>query len=203
MFIIISCSNSRIVQSPEYDDELIERSLSVSIDFTNLLVSNEDDITDDLGEGKPADLYKNFFLFSLLNNLRTQSNFKKVSIDSSINREQFEQNILAINSEEKLTIRLPKNNIPNNSLYDFTLLIENVSIGNNYRPSKNYTRKALLHKMNYAIWDNKVSKVVSYGILEVETEEFFPVITKGTWESSVRTIVQEIISASPFKKKLS
>jgi hypothetical protein len=205
------CTSRNTVLMDDYHGKKIPGGkLTIVKLFQSPIITNADDVVDDLGTGVPEEVYNNFFKDRLLSIFRNQRCFDTVYYIEHPANLKLEEKTLDITKKEKLKIKLPVENyvIENDQIKpDFILFVDNLQIFRNagstgmIGPNGMMTGGSfgsLNHQLNFAIWDNVKGKVVSYGRIADESTIVFG-MTKGHWESVIKGLAGKILACSPFK----
>jgi hypothetical protein len=176
--------------------------------FASAIISNPDDVADDLGKGVSGEVYNNFFNDKFVTLFRNQSCFDTVCYMESAGNLMLSVKTLEISNKEKINILLPaeKYIIDNDKIIpDFVLFVDSLQISRIASSSGMYANGrfkggklgSLVHQLNFALWDNTKGKIVSYG--RIEDESFVGIsMVKSNWESVLQGLAGKILSNSPF-----
>lgn len=214
--ILAGCHKSTIVQMPEYEGRNI-RDVSLGIvEFPeNIVIDNEDDVTDDIGEGDAIEVYYTFLKENLPAYFKQNSHFTKIDFIKLNQKEGFEDVLLEINKDEKITFNVPPESFklkPDSLNYDYLLFVKNLKIirapgqsgvwvmGPNGTSTMTGGSGPTLDKtLKFYIWANDESKIVTYG-KAISSTSFLFAMTKGNWESGLQKLCINLLKESPFYK---
>ncbi|MBL1214567.1 MAG: hypothetical protein HND52_14520 [Ignavibacteriae bacterium] len=215
--IFSSCSKSTMFIMPEYEDlDLPQQTLAIVPFDIPPVITNDDDITDDFGEGDVDEIYRDLIekgFKSALNKYSSIVNFKFVKYDKQIETEYVQLG----KDEDRIKFKLPKHPeiIEFESFEaDFILFIKDwvvsrvssrgvpfiIPVGQGVTTGGGSSSDDLTTKVRYAIWDNKNHKVVSYGKIVSEIGVLFA-MTEQTWYDSFDDVVRQIMTDTPFEKE--
>lgn len=215
VLILVSCGKTTFLM-PQYNDMKIHGKTLVIADF-NILVGNPKDVNDDLGEGNPKTVYRDFFEFNFKGRMAQLSTFDEVEFNNILNRDEFPERVFDIGSKEKIYMNIPADGeiARTDSLYgDFILFIQDYQVFRNNSGSGvqimipiggsgNFaggggSMPDLRQTCNYVLWDNVEHQVVSYGKIDCPTPFAFA-MTTDTWNDAVTNIAKVILQESPFE----
>lgn len=218
--ILTSCAKTIFIM-PDYQNKKIEGKSLVIADV-NILVSNPMDVTDDLGDGNPKKVYKDFLTLNLTGRLSQFSTFNKVNFVAVTNKEDFSERVLEIDKDEKIYMNLPNNGqvVTTDSIYgDFVLFLQDFQVlrksGEGIAPNAVFMSSPggggswmvsggggsvpdLRTMFNFVIWDNNEKRIVSYGKVDCPTPFAFA-MTHKTWVSSISNISEKMLEGTPFE----
>lgn len=205
----------------EYEDvKLTNATLSIVKLFDKPKIANKDDVTDDLGEGIPEEIYLKYFKQKFVAGIHVgASSLKKIEFVDSIPKTELYEKTLIIPNDVKLRSRLPdiefKISLPQEGkklesvntafiLFLYNLDINRIaptqSIGVNMNgiPSGGGSPGKLFHQLNFALWDNEKGKLVSFGKVTDESTIVFA-MNESNWSIVIRGLATKILRLSPFQ----
>ncbi len=212
--MFLGCSKSSIIIMPEYKGKKI-RDVSLAIEsFPNsILIDNEDDVTDDLGEGNPTEIYYNFFKKNFRYYVRHNSYFKRVDFVEFQEKNNFEDVLLEINKKEKIKFKIPTKDFvfgTDSLKHNFILFVKKLKIirsagqpgipivgANGIMMMTGGSGPSLNKTLTFLLWDNNESKIVTYGKAS-STTGFAFAMTDGTWEHGINDLCKVLLKKSPF-----
>lgn len=221
LFVILtflSCTTKTVVLNEEYKGQkILGKKLSIIRLFDKPFISNIDDIVDDLGSGIPLDVYdkyfdENFYLF-----FKNSKCFKEVTYYKNLTKLNLVEQNLEINDKEKMKFYLPKDKSEfkiDTLISDYILFVDDLSIlrgkvpsGTFKNPSDphnnlpgitgNFATSGLYHNIYFALWDNALGTLISYGRVEDQVDVLFE-MTKGHWDLITQNLGRKILNDSPF-----
>lgn len=199
---------------PEYENlDLPKQTLAIVPFDKPPIITNDDDITDDFGEGDVDEIYRDLIETGFKSALRKYSSFidfKFVKYNKQIETEYVQLG----NDEDRIKFKLPKNQVVikfESFEADFILFIKDWVVsriptrpfpvfGPNGTMTGSSSSDDLYTTVRYVIWDNKKYKVVSYGKIVSEIGVIFA-MTKQTWYDSFDDVVSKMIADTPFEKE--
>ncbi|MCD4796584.1 MAG: hypothetical protein K8R49_05385 [Candidatus Cloacimonetes bacterium] len=220
VLVLSACAVPTTYLMPMYKGRIIE-SKSLAIVHPDFFIENTKDVTDDLGEGDPKQVYDDFFTFNFKGRMSQLSTFSDVNFIYDVDTKEFKERSLTVGKEETIYIDLPKDGrvVKIDSLYaDFVLFIQDYHISRVdgtsgspgvYVPAANGMGGSwvgggggsfpdLRHTFIYAIWDNNEKQIVSYGKI-ISPTIFIFAMTRETWDSSITDIAKKILVKTPFE----
>lgn len=210
IFILYSCSPSSTVLMKDYEDQnLTGKSLSIVKVFDRPIISNYDDVTDDLGAGVPEAVYMKYFKQKFTATLQQYAFINNVVFVDSISKSYLNEKLLNISNGVQIRAYLPNENIKlKNINSNFILFLYNLNISRLAGSTGTFMNgsmvggsfEKLFHQLDFAIWDNDKGKVVSYGRIEANSSVLFA-MTESNWESDINHLALKIVQESPFKAK--
>jgi hypothetical protein len=227
LFVVLSLflqacgATSSITIDKEYKGKHFEDvSITVSLPRNELVITNGDDVTDDLGDGDVYDVYRNFFNEQFAISLKKYSTFKNVvplELKKGIyNDTNFTTQSYTIGKNGLLIFHVPKG-VPiyaENDSTRFILFIEGFKIYREqgttgmfipgaFGTAPSYTggsNPKLGHQFRFIVWDNEFKKVVYYGEVTSEDDVGYFSMTKTDWKTNLDAIAKELVDKSPFRK---
>jgi hypothetical protein len=204
--LLISCGVSTTVLMKEYEGQkLTGKQIAIVRLFEQPMISNKDDVIDDLGPGIPEEVYSSFFNEKFVNVFKNSNRFSNVYYIDNLSKSELEELTLNINNEEQMKFFLPSVDSKISIESEFILFIDNLQVSRIAAQSGNWiggnysggSFGKLYHQMYFAIWDNSQGKVVSYGRVEEDTSVIFA-LTRDNWFSVIRGLCNKILASSPF-----
>lgn len=216
---ILTGCGKMIYLMPEYVDMKIEGKTLVIADM-DIFIGNPKDVTDDLGEGNPQKVYREFFEYNFVGRMAQLSTFDEVHFAQIINKDEFSERVFEISKSDKIYMNIPSDGqvAQTDSLYgNFILFIQDYQVGRTDAKSGSamvFTPNAggggswsgggggsfpdLRINFNFVIWDNDNKQVVSYGMVNCPTTFIFAMTTE-TWNTSITNIANWILADTPFE----
>jgi hypothetical protein len=207
LFMIIGCGPASMVM-PEYKDKVLSaKHIVVASDSVKILC--KDDVDSDIGYGNPDDVYKRFFEDLFPGKIKQFARVDQISFLKGILSDTLKLRILPIRSNKSMKIALPDDGVrlkTDSLAADYILFINEYSINHivtggtttaNGVPMAGFDD--LIHKLNFAIWDNTKGSLVSYG--QIESKTGFGIFRKArsVWQDCIEELAQEIMKSSPFR----
>ena len=217
LILLNSCTTVRhSMIMPEYKNSPVikNKTLAVYFDYSSLAIGNESSLVDDLGEGVPKDIFKDFFTRSVTTNIQNLSYFSRVEPAQFINTNDMETTQLKVSDKIYMKFDLPteENIFQFDSIQpDFVLLIKDIFVGERFETSTNYsppnsggvttssTKRYLDINCEYLIWDNTAMRIVAYGKGRSSNKVFIKMNMK-TWENAVKDFSRFLLKKTPFVK---
>ena len=212
LFVLTGCGKMIFI-TPQYINKKIERKSLVVADM-EIFIDNPKDVADDLGEGNPRTIYKDFFEFNFKSEMTQLSTFEEVNFCTITNENEFIEQVFNIGKKDKIYMNIPSHNqvVKTDSIYgDFILFIQEFKV---YRKGANIPNQTgitgvtwktnlgsqpdLRTTFNFVLWDNNQKQVVSYGKADCPTKFGFS-MKYDTWERSITNIAKEILIDTPFE----
>lgn len=208
LFYIVGCSTQTVIMTEEYEDlDLEKQKISIIKLFSGPNISNFDDVTDDLGEGVPEEVYNKFFKERFTATIKNSTFFNEVTYVDTFDKSLLHEKLLNLSSSEQFRAYLPmdgKRLIELNSNYVLFLysidgsrpggspgmFVNGMMMGGSF--------EKLFHLMSFAIWDNNTGKLVSYGKVDEESTVAFA-MTERNWSEVIRGLAIKVLRTSPFK----
>lgn len=205
---IVGCATGPVVVKKEYRGHKVTgKRLAVVKLFENATILNPDDVADDLGTGVPDEVYNTFFDENFISEIQHYWCCNEALVVGKDRISSLEERKFEINNDDTLKILLPKDNtkIEIDSISaDFILFVDEPFF---FRKAPSYVEtrinplysasERLFQTLNFAIWDNNIGRIVSYGVI-TEESTFFLAMSKGDWESVLSKIAKKIVYFSPF-----
>lgn len=212
--LLAGCATTSVVL-PQYKDVEPIQGKSCSVYLKNYTVNNLKDVTDDLGEGNPQTVFKDFFDVSSIEQLAFNSTFANVSGISEIPSEQITERALEITPDYSIYMDLPLDGTsiqPDSTSSDYTIFIEDLTVsrtsesnpgfavpmGNGIAITGGGSSVFLEFTFEYAMWDNTEKQLVCYGYKTAKSSFLFA-MTLTTWENAVKFMIQDILDKTPFQ----
>ena len=203
LFTVWSCStNKTIFISNDYKDKKIKnKTLAIILIPPEPVIDNNFDIIQQIEDGDPNEVYKNYLKKNLKKYIKRYSFFKSVfftQIDSTV---QFKKKKLSLNKKRKLNFLLPNKSeiLKTDSIQaDFVLMIQNLFVSREYKNYLQFLYPLNIIPLNYSrpiqfgkflFWDNHKGKIISFG-------KFNRVYLN---KEAVEKIAKQILLFSPFK----
>ncbi len=192
-----------VVLQPDYQGIVITDA-SLAVLTTDPVISNSDDVIDDLGTGIPQEVFQDFFGKTIPPALLDQSHCREVSIEAIDSSVRLRPRILDIDGERQVRVKLPDDGTrvgTGSFAAEFLLFIENLSISRigEHKGSigGDGSTEYLQIFATFALWDNRSGRLVSGGETRIKATVFFA-MTKGTWETALRNLARNMLKDSPF-----
>jgi hypothetical protein len=211
--LIIGCASQSTRMSPQYKDVKInDISLAIAPFYGRIYIRYEGSVKEEFGEGEKDSLILKFFKNRLYNCLKKSGIFTKIGYsDYSVD---FLWERLAVPGEDidRDFIEVPSDGVKItfvNGVPDFILFISELFIHSSLEISGSIAPggmiipnadKELKITSRFAIWDNKIGKLVSYGTVDASAENILPAVTISEWRRAVDEYANEILDESPFQK---
>ncbi|QQS34821.1 MAG: hypothetical protein IPM56_11175 [Ignavibacteriales bacterium] len=209
VLFLTGCGAPTAILTKEYSNQkLSDKTVSIVQLFEKPLISNKDDVLDDLGEGIPEEVYISFFKQNFINSFNTSNCCSEVNYFGRYSGSDLTEQTLVVSDKEKLKILLPKENegIKSDSLTaEFILFIDNLNVSRISGSSGYWTGNqhsggsfaTLFHELTFALWDNQNQKLASYGRINEECAIPFG-MTKDSWAMVIDGLVIKILEYCPF-----
>ncbi len=213
LVLVLTGCTKNIYLMPEYDNMKIKNK-TLFIVQPEIAIENPKDVTDDLGEGNPKKVYKDFFNTNFKLQMKELSTFNKVEFSQANNHEKLYERKLSLSENNNIYINLPHNGeiVEFDSIHaDFVLLFEDYQTYRKGAHDSNQTaitgitwktnvgaQPALKTSFKYVIWDNNNGRIVAYGNIDSSSKFAFKMSTK-TWYNSIRNILVDILIDTPFE----
>ncbi|MFN0159340.1 MAG: hypothetical protein ACKVRP_14865 [Bacteroidota bacterium] len=206
----IGCaSRSTFVERDYADSTMSGRSLVIATVMPTLL--NPEDVTTNLGDGIPMDVFLNFFHTEFVKAMHVSSTFKDIFFSSQNSSAPLHWQSTTLDDGRRLKLMLPPENsrLTFDSIQtDFVLLIGRFTIRRNdpepaYDVGRGVTggsSGSLSQTVDYAIWDNAKGKMVAYGQVLAETQVSVFQLNRWNWESCVTLLAKRIVEDTPFMR---
>ena len=205
--VLFSCSTPELTfVTKDYSGRSMTRaSLAVNMPLRELLLSNSDDVVDDLGEGNADSVYYNFFRQEMPTALLSISYCTKVTVTRELWDSSFVPKKFQLATKETFTVRLPPDSTVFPDTAQYILFIQGLK---SYRESMSFmgtpvggsTNSSLVHQLTFFIWDNRHGKLVSYGYPNGSSSFRFG-MSKSDWRTTLKKLARAIMSNSPFYMK--
>ncbi len=204
------------VVMPEYKGKPFKKSNFAIAPFSkNPVINNKDDVKDDLGKGDPVQVFVSFLRENLPINLKELSTRKEVikeiryvPYEGTLNSMEYvldleKRKIPLFGKKEQIRINLPvKGQKVKFTRFDadFILFLESFSVS---RVSERDWQgdpagKYLVYQTNFAIWENSLLQIHSYGRVESRAKLGYlgEIMTKKTWENATKKLAELILDES-------
>lgn len=211
VFLIPGCGTQSTFVENDYAGSILDgRTLAVATVLPTLL--NPEDVTTNLGEGSPMQVFLDFFNIEFVKAMRVSSTFREIVFTGQNSSVPLHWQSATLDDGQHLRLMLPPEDsvIAFDSLQtDFVLLIGRLTI-RRHEPEPAYdvargvtggSSGSLSHAMDYAIWDNRKGKMVSHGRILAETPVSVFKLTRWNWESCVSLLAQRLVEGTPFRKE--
>jgi hypothetical protein len=206
LIIFCSCSNTTKYLNKNYEDRTFTNP-SLTVHITNgIHIQNKDDVTDDLGEGDPDEIFKEYFIKTVRQSLNYKSKFKNTDIRfNKISFKKTKKNLEhSSKKDESIYLELPEGKI---SEKDFALVLQSFGIhrlvtSSGYWSNGIYNSSSnddLTFTFDFYLWDNNENTLVSYGRGKSSSSVFLA-MGVGNWKSCIDSMINEIFSKTPFDK---
>jgi len=204
MLLLLGCTTTYYT-APEYRNRKIPGK-TLGIFINEYYVSNTQDVKDDLGEGDPQKVFRDYLSNVLPQQATHYSNLNESGFVEKTDRSNLKETRLEINSENKIYVHMPeKGEAFKTDLthYDFILVIDDLSINRNESQSTDIGIKVsgkgnkLISQCEYYIWDNSKNQVVAYGE-QNKTVFFLLGMRDKTWSLLFEKMVKGFFSDTPF-----
>jgi len=220
--IFMSCTSKNTFVKPEYRDKKIRNATLLIPPIVCTDIIHNEEIFNEIGISHAKEVYFSLFSDNFKKFLKSKSTFQKVDYLAYQLQSEFENYVLNLNEKEKINIDLPKKQIEFDSSGEvYILFLQDliVSFSKEQKetslPVKHYTvtgdteKEAIFHSLKmynyyiklqtkYAIFDNTLCKVVSYGNVTVKEKYFMPKVIENLMEESINKLVKDILENTPF-----
>ena len=203
----VSCTHSKMMTiTPDYrNTALLDRSLLICLVPNTVHVNNAYYVNDSFGEGDSMSLYLEFFKAQLPVSMKDISRFKTIGFGSPQSTNPFHSTSFVTAERDSFDVMLPDagttveldGQTPEIVLFVQDLTTETVE-SFHWNANGGYSAPALMQKANCVFWDNRSGKVILFGQVESQAENFFPTFTKGLWEKGLDGFARTLIKQSPF-----
>ncbi len=208
--------------NPQYivQEKITEQGVAVSLPSTQIVIGNEDDVTNDLGIGNAKEVYLNYFKMQFPKAITRGSKFENVIFYNSKYGVEMDKSfalrthVMGTNSYMKIHEPIKGTHISTGdtsvryilfiegfkiSRDNFTLTTPNSSVPGS-PDSKNVVTSAVLnHKLVYALWDTEKEMTVSFGKVDEEVNVGLK-MAKEDWATILENIVKDIVKGTQFEK---
>ncbi len=201
-FALFGCIET-IYFMPQYTGIKIENK-NLVIENVEVNINNPKDVIDDLGEGDPEKVYKDFFKVNIIDSLISNSTFSNVSFSTILNKSEFQKRTFEFGKKEKISFIIPANGqvVKTDSVYgDIILFIQDYEVKRDVTKSDFEGRGSypyLGHTFKFVLWDNEQKQVISYGKVDEKTPFLFA-MTRMIWATSIKHIMENLLKGTPFE----
>lgn len=197
--------------STEYFEKKIESKSMVIVPFSNGLdISYLGDVEKEFGEGNTNELIADFIVGELPKFFEIHTDFESVHFDRFDSSYVFEDRDLKIDCCSDFYMKLPEDEtIIRTKKYkgDYVLFLEDMLISSDVNikggiypfPIFLGIDKGINFMTKYAIWDNKIGKLVSFGYTFSIVESDRPFILLEHWHEVTKKFVENIVKETPFE----
>ncbi|MCB0280670.1 MAG: hypothetical protein KDD94_14265 [Calditrichaeota bacterium] len=210
--LLVSCGGKYNLISKAYESKQLKASsLTVFLYDSALVISNTDDVEDDLGKGDPNEQYLKVFEKGFSESLLKPSRrIKKVifsAVDLQLKSPPFpleKERLLFDQIADYFQLPLGKQTDVSS---DYILLIDKLSVyryggsAGTFNAATNTfsggSSEALVNFVRYAVWDNQAGQLVFNGQCAVKSSFMFA-MGESNWHAVVRDLAQAIFNNSPF-----
>lgn len=217
-FIIASCSASKVMLNPEYEDEYVSaKNVAIVIQDTNPVISYNANTKLIFGEGNKDSIIWNFYKEKLTKQIKQKLNPDEIFFDD-ISQQIYSTMVMVNTKNASYEIKIPtrgtKLNFESGKDADLVFVIDQIGIGTELSFNQNApvmgangmmygggmsVKKELVFRSDFLLWDNLRKRVVSYGHLEANASAMIPIITKLTWENVSSEYIGKMISKVKFQ----
>lgn len=219
---LISCGAPKSVfLTKNYTDKKFsDKKISVFVDTVNMIINNHDDVLDDLvdkGEKKSDanSIFFEFFNSEIKAKPNSFSLFQMLNTNNMdvVNRLKKQSYNFADNKTYSIKTPIKDSSIKFSSNETrFILFIQDIDVfrsvgrpgtstvgANGMMTTTGGTSSSLRIACYFILWDNKEMDVVSYG-KAIGSSSFLFAMGKDNWEQSIKFLMKDIFSQSPFKR---
>lgn len=212
VLILSGCATSTRVVMPQYKNRK-NPGKSMGIIVNNIFVECPKDVNDDLGEGDPDTVFREYFEYLFSRNLREKSNLSVAIYPETVDSTNFERRAIIISDDVSIDANIP----PDGSIistepvyFDYVLIIEELTVSKimgldihatisagGLTPLSPTAKASLELKYSYVLWDNGEKQILAYGFEKIDKKYSFA-LRKMIWDSSVEIMATQILKDTPF-----
>lgn len=207
LFSILSCSlNKTYFVKGEYKNKkIVGKNLAIVLIPPEPIIENRMDIIQEIADGNPVEIYKNFFIENLQKYLKDYSFFKSVKYTNVKEIKKLHKRNLELNNKRELSFMAPNDGDSfklDSVQADFVLVIQDLLVSRSHTKAGAFPTiggtilfisSPVQQHGKFLFWDNTKGKIVSYGEFLVE---------RPLSKESIRYITKKILTGSPFKNKV-
>ncbi|MCF8263138.1 MAG: hypothetical protein K9I99_01435 [Melioribacteraceae bacterium] len=201
-FVLSSCTTSIVVMDDYTDIAFLDKKLTIVKLYDEPEIGIPEDVTEDLGEGKPAEVFQKYFESDLIRNFQIYSSLNRIEVGTLDSKSDLNEVNLEWSENRNFTAYLP--DAESKTLFldsDFILFLNDLQINKTSQRGAildNYD-DVLLTKLEFTFWDNMHGKLVSYGEIDESTLASGS-LSKNEWNETVKKIAITLLLNSPLKK---
>jgi hypothetical protein len=211
--MVIGCSGSHTVLLPEYKGIRIKaHSLVIQTELPEIY--NPVDVADGLGQGAATEVFLSYFKEQFSSHFSLAGPKTEVKICSQCGSPYFLMQILNINSEETMRVKMPPEGfqvIFDSLQPEYAIFISDFVVSRESLTKKFWTGASpggsmifsgtisakLKGSLQFIVWDNIHGRLVSYG--RIRTEQVTPPkVGKLDWNRYLNDLADKILDATPF-----
>lgn len=212
--IVLSCSSKNLTKFSNIPKEYTNKKVnleSINLVFQNIVIKNADDVLDDLGEGKPETVLKNYVIDNIFKPAFEDANIKLyfVKDKNEINVTKTSIKTMIFSNDDAVRDRYPDGGPIEGLEYKYSIIVSKlltskktdygvgVSVGAITGVGVS-SSTGILIQLEYYIWDNELNKIITYKKVQSFKEQTFNLI-KRDWDRAAKEISENLLKGTVVK----